>query len=111
MRVKLGVLHLIIDWRNSSAGSSILYDRKFVALLLSHIIGDENIRNGLYNKKQLNFIKGICGDMLSYVFVISNLISFNQTAAFRLRVGANQIRMSRFDDYIEWRINKLSNSN
>lgn len=66
--IKLGVIQLIMDWRQSSAASSILYDRKFVAILMSSIIGDSYVKAGKLDKKKINFIKG----NLKSIFYILN---------------------------------------
>lgn len=58
--LKTGLVRLLVEWSNSETSSSILYDSRFVQLLVVSIFsGDEIISNKL-DKKKMNFIKGNC---------------------------------------------------
>lgn len=56
--LKAGIVRLLVEWSKSETTSSILYDSRFVQLLVvATFTEDEIVRNKL-NKKKMNFIKG-----------------------------------------------------
>lgn len=57
VRMKAELVSEILDWKKSSACSSILFDRRFVSLLNKEIV-TKGLTKGSQKKKH-DFIKGI----------------------------------------------------
>lgn len=55
--LKLGIVRLIADWSKSESTASILYDSKFVQLLIYAIFPVDKIVANNFEKKQMSFIK------------------------------------------------------
>lgn len=55
--MKFGVAKILIDMNVSKTSDNIMYDSKFVSILLSMVIGDENLKENKIDKKQMTFIK------------------------------------------------------
>lgn len=56
--MKFGLAQLVIDWMQTPSTSSILYDYKFVHLMMTMIIGKQNISRNTIDPKKMAFIKG-----------------------------------------------------
>lgn len=56
--VKLSLCQMIINWNETSPLNSILFDGKFVALLLISVIGKERFAADTFSKAEMRFIKG-----------------------------------------------------
>lgn len=56
--LKMGIVRLLAEWNKSDTNSSILYDSKFVQLLIVAIFSDDEIMNSNMDKKKMKFIKG-----------------------------------------------------
>lgn len=56
--LKLGLARMLIEWQDSPTFSSILYDSKFVHLLLDAIFSVDQILNKKSDKKKMQFVKG-----------------------------------------------------
>lgn len=57
--LKYSIVKTIIGWNMQPHFNSILYDEKFVALLLNFIIGKNNLQSNNLPKELLRFIRGI----------------------------------------------------
>lgn len=113
--LKSGLVRLLTEWSNSETNSSILYDSKFVQLLVVAIFSDDEIINNNFDKKKFNFMKGdyfskTMNHTVSSFFLNFECIYFNDCnsiffrtfkGAFSKRVGQNSYRMMRFVDYIQ----------
>ena len=60
--LKAGLVRLLVEWTKSETNASILYDSKFVQLLIVSIFSEEEIISDKFDKKKMNFIKGIYGN-------------------------------------------------
>lgn len=58
--LKAGIVRLLVEWSNSETNSSILYDSRFVQLLVVSIFSVDEIIGNKRNKKKMDFIKGNC---------------------------------------------------
>lgn len=56
--LKMGIVRLLADWHDSDTNSSILYDSKFVQLLVISIFSDDDVLDNKMDKKKMKFIKG-----------------------------------------------------
>lgn len=56
--LKVGLARMIIEWQFSPTFSSILYDSRFVHLLLAAIFSDIEIMATKFDKKKMKFVKG-----------------------------------------------------
>lgn len=56
--LKMGLARMIIEWQFSSTFSSILYDSRFVHLLLAALFSDDEIMKSKFDKKKMKFVKG-----------------------------------------------------
>lgn len=56
--VKISFAQMIITWNTEVPFNSILYDSKFVDLMLVAIIGKDRLINNQYSKNEMRFIKG-----------------------------------------------------
>lgn len=56
--LRMGMVRLLAEWTKSDTNSSILYDGKFVQLLVVALFSDEEIAKNNIDKKKMNFIKG-----------------------------------------------------
>lgn len=54
----MGLARMIIEWQYSATFSSILYDSRFVHLLLAALFTDDEIMKNHFDKKKMKFIKG-----------------------------------------------------
>lgn len=55
--LKYAMVQLIMDWKQISSTASILYDYKFVMLLITIIIGQNNFFAKNFDSKKMEFIK------------------------------------------------------
>lgn len=58
--VKLSLCQMMITWNETPPFGSILFDSKFVALLLVGVIGKERLAADNFVKADMRFIKGRC---------------------------------------------------
>lgn len=56
--LKMGLARMLIEWQGSPTFSSILYDYKFVHLLLNAQFSDQDILGNNFDKKKMKFVKG-----------------------------------------------------
>lgn len=56
--LKMGMVRLLAEWTQSDTNSSILYDSKFVQLLVFALFSDNEIAKNNIDKKKMTFIKG-----------------------------------------------------
>lgn len=57
VRIKLSIVKTVFGWNNQPWFNGILYDEKFVWLLMNFVIGKENIQNDNIAKEQYRFIE------------------------------------------------------
>lgn len=87
--LKTGLVRLLAEWTNSETTSSILYDSRFVQLLVVALFSDDEIINNNFDKKKMNFMKGnfflntmkyinssFISTNLTYISMIINLFYF-----------------------------------
>lgn len=67
VNLKIGLIQLLIEWTNLTT-SSVLYDSKFVQLLVSAIFTEDEILSNYFDKKKMNFSKVMKILMNSYFF-------------------------------------------
>jgi len=86
LSVKPSLVKLVISWNKDWGFSSILYDQKFVSLLLLEIFGKEKlIEEGKLNNNKMRFIKDV----------------------FIKRVKGDPNRTIRFGDYVQGKRQEL----
>lgn len=56
--VKGAILKIIIDWNSQEVFNGVIYDAKFVELLMVSVIGKKQLVEKTFNKKDLRFIQG-----------------------------------------------------
>lgn len=81
--LKYSIVKTIIGWNTQPHFSSILYDEKFVALLLNFVVGKNNLIADVLPKEQMRFIRGtfFCFSELilqdfSYESILAEIIIF-----------------------------------
>lgn len=109
--LKYGLVQLVIDWKQTPSSASILYDSKYVTLLVSMIIGKKEFVTKKFDSKKMDFIKGSIMVILIWfcrstgsIKQIDNqiaLIYSHTLAAFRLRIGSDAHRHLKFGEYTE----------
>lgn len=104
--MKLGVAKILIDMNSSPTSDNIMYDSKFVSILVSMIIGDENLKNNNIDKQKMAFIKRKLTKSTDHMKLSKTFFTFPE--AFVNRTGTkNPIRLFRFPEYIEKRKMKI----
>lgn len=68
--MKYSIVKTLIAWNTQSVFNNILYDAKFVALLLTYVMGKENIQTNNLAKERMRFIRGILELLLGLFFNI-----------------------------------------
>lgn len=58
--VKFSIVKTIIGWNIQPAFNNILYDDRFVGILLIYVIGKENLANNSLPKEKIRFIRSMC---------------------------------------------------
>lgn len=58
--VKFSIVKTIIGWNIQPAFNNILYDDRFVGILLTYVIGKEKLANNTLPKEQIRFIRCMC---------------------------------------------------
>lgn len=56
--MKISMVKMIKYWNQYPPFNTILYDRRFVGLLLTKVIGKENLANLDNSKKKVKFVQG-----------------------------------------------------
>lgn len=56
--MKGAILKIIIDWNSQEVFNGVIYDAKFVELLMVSVIGKKQLVEKTFNKKDLRFIQG-----------------------------------------------------
>lgn len=78
--LKYSIVKTLIGWNTQPVFNNILYDGKFVALLLTFITGKENLQNNHLPKEQSRFIRGmyLCIDIV----ILSQKFNFYKSHHF-----------------------------
>lgn len=74
--LKYSIVKTIIGWNVQPTFNNILYDERFVALLLNFVIGKENLRLNNLPKERIRFIRGDCKYHYVLIKFLSSLFSF-----------------------------------
>lgn len=98
--LKLGYVNLIQAWNTSMPFSTIIYDRKFVDLLMGAVSGKRP--TSVMNKRQKDFVQGMFLEiwLLHIPRLPINTIFLLSTASFILRVKNNAARLMRYSEYV-----------
>lgn len=70
--LKMGIVRLLTGWHNSDTTSSILYDSKFVQLLVVSMFSEDEIVNNNMDKKKMKFIKGKSFFFIFHLLLLSD---------------------------------------
>lgn len=72
--LKYSIVKTLIGWNTQPVFNNILYDGKFVALLLTFITGKKNLQNNHLPKEQSRFIRGM--NLSIDIFTLSQKFNF-----------------------------------
>lgn len=110
--LKYSIVKTVIGWNIQPHFNSILYDEKFVALLLNFVIGKDNLKSNNLPKERLRFIRGEYWyfqliNVLRNIFItiISKIFTYG-LATFALRAKNDQRRSLRFGEYLHRKITR-----
>lgn len=67
--VKFSIVKTIIGWNIQPAFNNILYDDRFVGILLTYVVGKENLANNYLPKEQIRFIRSMCMNLYFYIYM------------------------------------------
>lgn len=68
--VKFSIVKTIIGWNIQPAFNNILYDDRFVGILLTYVIGKESLANNTLPKERIRFIRCMCIKLYFYLAVM-----------------------------------------
>lgn len=103
--MKYSIVKTLIAWNIQSVFNNILYDAKFVALLLTYVMGNENMRTNNLLKERMRFIRGISKLLLCELLTYWPIqLFFEISATFLLRIKDDQRRAIRFGEYIHQKV-------
>lgn len=92
--------------------NTILYDRRFVSLLLSKIVGREDLAVNNIGGKKLQFIRGMqYNETILSIFYFNVSTQFIISDTFVIRVGNDASRAIRFADYVDKKKQKEKQKN